>query len=83
MDMAAARRIVGQRLCLCGNLDCGLLLRGRPEHVYESTRALLTGCKSGGALVLGASNAIQEDVPIDNYRAIIEAWRHLSRSVKG
>lgn len=79
MDMQQAREIVRDRLCLCGNIDCGLLLRGQPEQVYEATRKLLTTCKTGGSLVLGASNAVQPEVPVENYRAMIQAWRDHGR----
>ncbi|MEI6165821.1 MAG: uroporphyrinogen decarboxylase family protein [bacterium] len=75
MDMPKAREMAGQRLCLCGNIDCGLLLRGRPDAVYQSTRNLLVTCKADGGLVLGASNAVQPEVPMENYRAMIQAWR--------
>jgi len=79
MDMQRAREIVGNRLCLSGNIDCGLLLRGQPEQVYEATRKLLTTCKTGGSFVLGASNAVQPEVPVENYRAMIQAWRDHGR----
>ena len=74
MDMLKTRQIVGDRLCLCGNIDCGLLVRGTPETVFAATQQLLSTCQSGGGLVLGASNAVQTDVPIQNYRAMIQAW---------
>ncbi len=76
MNMAQAREIVGNRLCLCGNVDCGLLLRGTPEEVRDATAALLQEQKNFGAFVLGASNAVQKDVPMENYRAMIEAWKN-------
>jgi uroporphyrinogen decarboxylase len=79
MDIVAAKRQVAGRLCLCGNVDCGLLLTGRPEQVYQATRQLLLDCKTGGGFVLGVSNAVQPDVPIENYRAIIQAWRDQGR----
>jgi uroporphyrinogen decarboxylase len=75
MDMARTRQVVGNRLCLCGNVDCGLLLLGTPEKVYEATTTLLQKQKPHGAFVLGASNAVQKDVPMQNYRAMIEAWK--------
>lgn len=75
MDMEATRRIVGSRLCLCGNVDCGLLLRGEPEAIYEATAALLRSQKASGAFVLGASNAVQQEVPMQNYRAMVAAWK--------
>lgn len=79
MDMRQAMDIVGNRLCLCGNMDCGLLLTGQPEEVYQSTRKLLTTCKSNGGLVLGASNAVQPSVPMENYRAMIRAWKEFGQ----
>lgn len=79
MDMRKTRDIVGRRLCLCGNIDCGMLLRGRPDEVYESTRNLLTACKGEGGLVLGASNAVQPEVPMENYRAMIRAWKEFGQ----
>jgi hypothetical protein len=43
--------------------------------VYAATRDLLLDCKAGGGLVLGASNAVQQEAPVDNYRAMIHAWQ--------
>jgi uroporphyrinogen decarboxylase len=80
MEMSQAREIVGGRLCLCGNIDCGLLLTGRPEQVRQATRELLEMCKSGGGFVLGASNAVQREVPMKNYRAMIQAWKEFGRN---
>lgn len=79
MDLATVKAAVGNRLCLCGNLDCGLLLTGTPEQNYEAARQRLLIGKPGGAFVLGASNAVQPDVPRENYEAIIAAWRDHGR----
>lgn len=75
MDLYETKRQVGDRLCLCGNMDCGLLLTGTPEQVYAAARDLLLCCKPGGGLVFGASNAVQREVPVANYRAMARAWR--------
>lgn len=75
MNIQATKEQVKGRLCLCGNIDCGLLLTGTSEQVYESTRSLLEDCKLGGGFVLGASNAVQEEVQISNYKAMLEAWK--------
>lgn len=74
MDMRAAKDRAGDRICLCGNIDCGLAVTGFPEEVFEAARDLLVTCKEGGGLVLGASNALQQEVPAENYLAVIEAW---------
>jgi uroporphyrinogen decarboxylase len=74
MDMRRAKDQVGDRLCLCGNVDCGLLLTGPAERVYDATRGLLLTCKRGGGLVLGASNAVVPETPLENYLAMNRAW---------
>lgn len=79
MDMARCREIAGDRLCLCGNVDCGLLLTSTPEAVFSATGDLLESVKDSGAFVLGASNAVQPDVPMENYRAMIAAWKKHGR----
>ena len=75
MDIVATKQKVGGRLCLCGNVDCGRLLLGTPEENFEATKKLLLACKPGGNFILGASNAVQPEVPMANYRAMIEAWK--------
>lgn len=75
MDIAAVKQQVQGRLCLCGNVDCGLLQFGPAQKVYDHTANLLRTCKAGGGLVLGASNAVFREAPIEHYRAMIHAWR--------
>jgi uroporphyrinogen decarboxylase len=75
MDLLRSKAIVGDRLCLCGNVDCGLLVAGTPDAVYSATRDLLVAWGGRSGLVLGASNAVQREVPIENYRAMVAAWR--------
>ena len=75
MDINKVKEEAGDRLCLCGNVDCGLLVVGPPEEIYASTQRILEGCMRGGGLVLGASNAVVMETPIDHYREVIRAWR--------
>jgi len=51
------------------------VLLGTPDKVYEATASLLKAQKPFGAFVLGASNAVQKEVPMENYRAMIAAWK--------
>ena len=82
MDLLRSKAIVGDRLCLCGNVDCGLLVAGTPEEVYAATRELLLRWGTRAGLVLGASNAVQREVPIDNYRAMVAAWKAREEHVR-
>ncbi len=79
MDMKMAKDAVKGRLCLCGNVDTGLLVSGTPQQIYEATRKLLETCKAGGGLILGASNAVYYETPAENYLAMNQAWREHGR----
>ncbi|NLX04394.1 MAG: hypothetical protein GXY33_04540 [Phycisphaerae bacterium] len=79
MDIVAVKQRVNGRLCLCGNIDLSLFHHGPPEAVYQQTRDVCLACKPGGGFALGASNAVFREVPIDNYLAMIEAWKEYGR----
>ena len=75
MDIVAVKKAAAGRVCLCGNVDCGLLQFGPTQKVYDATRRLLESCGGGGGLILGASNAVQIETPAKHYMAMIQAWR--------
>lgn len=74
MDMKETLESVQNKITLCGNVDCGVLLTGSPEDVYALTKSELETCKGIGSFVLGASNAVQVEVPKGNYDAYLKAW---------
>lgn len=75
MSMDAAFDRVEGRLALCGNVDCGLMLSGTPDRVYDATRALLIAQRHRKGFILGNSNAVAWETPLENYRAYLAAWR--------
>ncbi len=75
MIMKEVKDRVGDRLCLCGNIDCGLMLTAPGQEVFDATRNLLVECKGNGGMVLGASNALQKEVSKNNYFEMINAWK--------
>ena len=74
MDIAYAKSLVDGKLCLCGNVDCGMLIMDTKDKIYDSTCGILKDCKAGGGLVLGASNAVVIETPIEKYREVVRAW---------
>ena len=75
MDIRAVKAKMGNRLCLCGNIDCGELILSTADKLYENTKQLLLDCKTGGCFILGASNAVVDTTPKENYEAVVQAWR--------
>lgn len=74
MDIAKTKTQARGRLCLCGNIDCGLLQFGPAERVYEVAREVILACKVGGGFVLGSSNAVFKEIPLEHYQAMLQAW---------
>lgn len=79
MDIKKAKECVAGRLCLCGNVETGLLVTGPEERIYEATVTLLQDCMEGGGFVLGTSNAAMYETPAGNYRQMIKAWEKFGK----
>jgi uroporphyrinogen decarboxylase len=77
MDMEETLKRIQNRTCLCGNIDCGLLLTSSPEIVFQETKKLLKKVRNYPGFVLGASNAVQPEVPKENYLAMSDALKQL------
>ena len=74
MDIVKVKAQIGEKICLCGNLDCGLLVAGSVESIKSAARDLLISCKHAGGFVFGSSNAVQIEVPKENYLAMVQSW---------
>ncbi len=80
MDIAAVKRLYGDRLALLGNLDLGYTLtRGTPAEVRQAVRELMRDVAPGGGFLLGSANSITNYVPLDNFRAMLDAAREYGR----
>jgi uroporphyrinogen decarboxylase len=75
MDILKVKDQIGDRVCLCGNIDLGILQNGPVEAITEKTKTVCQHCKKDGGFVLGATNAVFEEIPADHYRAMIRAGK--------
>ena len=75
MDIYALQESYKGRLCLCGNMDNGLLVTADPENIYNAVCQLISACGPVGGYVFGCSNAVQTDVPAANYEAVVRAYQ--------
>jgi uroporphyrinogen decarboxylase len=73
MDIGEVKEAYGDRVALCGNVDCGeLLSRGTPEQVVEAVKETIAKASPGGGHILASSNSIHPAVRPQNYRAMID-----------
>jgi uroporphyrinogen decarboxylase len=75
VDIAEVKRRVGQRVCLIGNVNCGLLDTGTEEDARESARYALRHGMPGGGYVFSTSNCVYTGMALARYEAILDVWR--------
>ncbi len=80
MDMAAVKAQYGDRIAVCGGINCGEVLSDwEPDAVREEVRRRLAELAPGGGYILCSSNSIHSSVRPENYRAMIEALHQYGR----
>lgn len=72
-DMREAKRVLGDRVCLYGNVPSALLVYGEPGEVEEHCRGLIEECAQGGGYILGSECEVPWDAKPENVRAMIAA----------
>jgi len=78
MTLGEARRRVGDRVALQGNLDPAVMST-TPEIVARSAVEVLNDFGPGGGHVFNLGHGITPDVPVDNVAALVDAVRGFSR----
>ncbi len=79
MDVLELKEKYGDRLAFMGNIpNKSVLPRGTPEEVASEVRRKLVAGQGGG-YILASSHSIAEDVPPDNFDAMLRAGRRFGR----
>lgn len=75
VDIAEVKRIAGDRVCLIGNVNCGMLTTGTDEECIESARYALKSGMPGGGYIFSTSNCIFTGMRLSRYELILDVWR--------
>lgn len=75
VDIAVVKKACGDRVALCGNVNCGLMDTGTDEQVIESARYALKHGMPGGGYVFCTSNCIYTGMALRRYELILDVWR--------
>jgi uroporphyrinogen decarboxylase len=75
MNILESKKNVGNKLCLCGNMDCGELITGTPESISQSTRLLLEDMSSYTGFSFGVSNVLETSTNKENFDALVKAYK--------
>lgn len=71
-DMATAKKVLGDKCCIAGNVPSSLISTGTPQEVKECCRKLIEDCAEGGGYILSSGSSV-DNAPPENLRAMMEA----------
>lgn len=75
VDITDIKRRFGDKLCLIGNVNCGLMDTGTDEDVIASARYALRHGMPGGGYIFSTSNCIYTGMRLARYELILNLWR--------
>lgn len=73
VDMVRARRLLGGRIALKGNLDTTFLLTRSPEEVYRASLEILRSDPFTTGIILSPGCGVPRLTPLPNLRAMVRA----------
>ena len=74
VDIAEVKRLYGDRVCLIGNVNCGLLTSGTEDEVIESARYCIQHGMPRGGYIFSTSNCAYTGLPLERYELMWKVW---------
>ena len=81
VDFEAARKLLGSRYCLMGNVSTSLLAMGSPEEVKEATREVIDKAGRDGGLMVSGGCIIPDISSPENIQAMVETAKTYKKMV--
>lgn len=75
VDIREVKEKVGDKVCLIGNVNCGLMQTGTEEEISESVRYALKHGMPGGGYIFSTSNCVYTGMPLKSYELMLDIWR--------
>ncbi len=76
VNMSEVRKIIGNDICLIGNVNCGLLQTGTDEECRDDVvRSLREGMENGRGYVFSTSNCAYTGLSLDRYEMMVDIWK--------
>ncbi len=74
MDIREVKREYGDKIVLCGNVNCGLMETGTEDDIKASSEYCLQYGKVGGRYIFSTSNCVFRGMPIKSYYVMHDMW---------
>jgi uroporphyrinogen-III decarboxylase len=72
-DIFKAKEILGDHICIQGNLKPSLFTLGTPVMIEKKTKEIIERCAEGGGLFVGAE--IPDDAKLENVKAMVDTCK--------
>ena len=80
VDLTFAKDMVGERVCVQGNIDpVGILLNGKPSDVERKARECIEKAAKGGGFILSSGCEVPLNAPFENVKAMVSAAKKYGR----
>ncbi len=73
-NMEIAKKTIGDKICIAGNVPASLIISGTPEEVRYYCKKLIDTCAPGGGFILSPGSSLDEANP-ENLKVIIQVCR--------
>lgn len=77
VDIKTVKQQYGDKVALCGNVNCALMQTGTDEEVINSAKYCLTYAKPNGGYFYCTSNVPFKGLPAERYQLILDVWKDL------
>lgn len=75
VDLAEVKKLIGDKVCLIGNVNCGLLQTGTDEDVITDVRRSLRDGMPSYGYIFSTSNCVYTGMPLERYELMNRIWR--------
>lgn len=75
VDIAEVKKMYGDKVCLIGNVNCGLLQTGTDGDVINAVRYALKHGMPRGGYIFSTSNCVYTGMPLSRYELMLDIWR--------
>lgn len=74
VSLSEVKRLYGDKVALCGNVNCGLLQTGTLDDVIADTRRSLKEGMDGYGYIFCTSNCAYTGLPLERYELMNKIW---------